>query len=69
MSLIHWKVELKLKWTKCCVFSSAGNDNTNINPNNIIFIVKDTKLYVPIATLLAWDNQKLSKLFSKEFKR
>ena len=51
MPLINCKVELKLKWTKYCVLSAAGADNTNANPNNIIFTIKDTKLYVPVVTL------------------
>ena len=29
----------------------TGNDNTNDNPNNTIFTMKDTKLYVPAVTL------------------
>ena len=63
MPLISCKVELKLKWTKCCVLSAAGNDNVNnIVSNNIIFTIKDTKLYVSVVTLSARDNQKLSKL-------
>ena len=69
MPLINCNVELKLKWTKYCVFSTAGNDNTNNNPNNIIFSIKDLKLYVPVATLSARDNQKLSKLPSDAFER
>ena len=48
--------------------SAAGNDNTNDNLNDIIFAMKNTKLYVPIVTLSARDNQKLSKL-SKGFER
>ena len=56
------KVELKLKLTKYCVLSAAGADNTNANPNNIIFTIKDTKLYVAVVTLSTKDNQKLSKL-------
>ena len=35
----------------------------------IIFTIKYTKLYVPVVTLSAKDNQKLSKLFSKGFER
>ena len=31
MPLINCKVELKLKWTKCCVLSAVGNDNDNDN--------------------------------------
>ena len=60
--LINCKVKLKLKWTKC--FSAAGNDNTNPNPNNIVFTIKDTKLYVSLALLPAKDNKKLSKLLN-----
>ena len=36
---------------KYCVLSAAGNDNTNADPNNIIFTIKDAKLYVPAVTL------------------
>ena len=45
--------------------SAAGNDNTNGNPNNSIFTIKDTKLCVPVLTLSANNNQTLSKLLSK----
>ena len=46
MPLINCKVELKLKWTKYCVFSVAGNENevNNNNANNIIFTIKDINL-------------------------
>ena len=71
MPIIKCKVELKLKLTKCCVLSAAVNNNVNDNgnANNIIFTIKDTKLYIPAVTLLARDNQKLSRLFSKVFHR
>ena len=52
--------------------SAAGNENdinVNDSANNIIFTIKETKLYVPVVTLSARDNQKLSKLLSKRFKR
>ena len=68
MSLINCKIRLKLKWTKYCFLSAAGADNVDANSNNIIFTIKDTKLYIPVVTLSARDNQKLSKL-SKGFKR
>ena len=70
MPLINCKVELKLKWIKYCVLSAAGNENVindNDNTNNIIFTIKNTKLYIPVRTLSARDNQKLSKLPSKGF--
>ena len=50
--------------------SVAGSDSkNNINSNNIILTIKDTKLYVPVVTLSGRNNQKLSKLLSKGFKR
>ena len=65
MPLITWKVELKLKWIKHCILPAAGVDNTAATLDNIIFTIKDTKLYVPVANWLARDNEKLSKLLSK----
>ena len=48
MPLINYKVKLKLKWIKYCVFSDPGTENdiinVNVNANNIIFTIKDTKL-------------------------
>ena len=69
--MVNCKVELKLRWTKHCVLSVAGADNANgnNNDNNVIFIIKATKLCVPVVTLSAKDNQKLSKLLSKRFER
>ena len=43
------------------------NDNTNDNSNNIIFDIKDLKLYVE--TLSSKDNQKLWKRLNKGFKK
>ena len=67
MPLIYCKVELKLEWTKYSTLSVAGNENDIINnsANNKISTIKNTKLYVPIVSLSARDNKKLSKLFSK----
>ena len=71
MPLINCKVELKLRWTKPCVLSVVGTDNANgkNDDNNIFFTVNGTKLYVPVVTLSGRDNQKLSKLLSRRFKR
>ena len=41
----------------------------NNDDNNVIFTIKDTKLYVPVVALSARDNRKLSKILSKEFER
>ena len=69
MPLINCKEELKFRLTKHCVLSAAGNDNANGNDENTIFTIKDTKLYVPVVTLSARDNQKLSKVLNKGFER
>ena len=37
--------------------------------NHIVFTIKDTKSYVPVVTLSARENEKLSKLLSQGFKR
>ena len=67
--MINCKVQSKLKWTNYCVFSLGDNNNTDANPNNIIFTSKDTKLYVSVVTLSVRDNQKLSKPIRKRFWR
>ena len=51
MQSLNCKVKLKIKWTKYCVLAAAGNDNTNNNCDNIIFTIKDTKLYVLVIIL------------------
>ena len=67
--LVNCKIELKLWREKYCILSANSNDNDDANSNNIIFTIKDTKLYVPFITLSAKDNQKLSKFPSKGFER
>ena len=47
------------------VLAATGVDNTNAVDNNIIFTIKYTKLYVPVVTSSAKDNQKLLKLLSR----
>ena len=44
-----------------------GADNHDVNPNNITFTIKDTKLYVPVIILSTKGNQNLSKLLRKGF--
>ena len=47
MQLINCNMELKLRLTKHCVLPVAGTNNANGNDDdNIIFTIKDTKLYV-----------------------
>ena len=69
MPLINYKIELKLKWINYCVLSAAGNDNSNGNDDNIIFTIKDTRLYVSVVMLSARNNQKLTKILRKGFER
>ena len=71
MPLINCTLELKRKWTKYCVLSVANNENKiseDANANNIIFTIKNTKLYVLVVTLSAKINQKLSNLLAKDLK-
>ena len=51
----------------CFIYTSAYN--TNANPKNIIFTIKDTKSYVPVVTLSPNVNKKLSKILTKVFER
>ena len=62
MPLTDCKIELKLKWTKSCVLSATGPHNDNAASNNIFLTIKDTKLYIPVVTLSAKDNQVASLL-------
>ena len=71
MSLINCKVELSLKWIENCVLTSAAidADANATGADSATFKITDAKVYVPIVTLSAEDNVKLSKLLSDGFKR
>ena len=60
MPLINCNVQLSLKCYERCLLTVA---------NTATFKITDAKLYVPIVTLSAEDNAKLSKLLSEGFKR
>ena len=60
MPLINCKIELSLKWYEECLLTAA---------TTATFKITDVKLYVPIVTLSAGDNAKLSQLLSERFKR
>ena len=49
------------------VLSAAGNNNEHDRSDDIMFTIKDTKLYIPVVTLSARDEQKLLKFLSKKF--
>ena len=53
MPLINFEINLILNWLENCV-NCEGNRITT-------FAITDTKLYVPVATLLTNDNSNLSK--------
>ena len=71
MPLINCKVALSLNWIKNCVLTSAvlGSNANATEADSATFKITDAKLYVPIVTLSAEDNAKLSKLLSEGFKR
>ena len=68
MPLINCKIKLKLKWTNHCVLSLLATENSNVNSDSTIFIIKDTKLYVSIVVLSVKNNQKLSKILAKDLR-
>ena len=61
MPLINCKVKLSLTWKKECVFS--------IYNGPAIFIINDTKLYVPVVTLSKEDNKDFIEQQNKGFQR
>ena len=71
MPLINGKVELSLNWIENCVLTSAaiGADADATGADSATFKITYAKLYIPIVTLSAEDNAKLSKLLGEGFKR
>ena len=60
MPLINCKIKLNLTWKKECVLSTADD--------NAVFIINDTKLYVPVVTLSKEDNKDFIEQQIKDFK-
>ena len=56
MPLINWKISLQLKWSKNGLL--VAGTTANQNPT---FQINDTKLYVPVVTLLNQENKKILK--------
>ena len=48
MPLINWKIKLNLTCEKKCVLSTYDGD--------AVFIINDTKMYVPVVTSSKEDN-------------
>ena len=61
MPLINCKIKLNLTWKKECVLSTDGA--------NAVFIINDTKLYVPVVTLSKEDNKDFIEQQNKGFQR
>ena len=61
MPLINCKIKLNLTWKKECVLST--------NAGNAIFIINDTKLYVPVVTLSREDNKDFIEQQNQSFQR
>ena len=51
---------------KYCVLFAASADNAN--SNNIIFTIKDTKLFVPAVTLSAKSIKNYKRILAKDLK-
>ena len=61
MPLINCKIKLNLKWKKECVLSNSAGE--------AVFIINDTKLYVPVVTLSKEDNKDFIEQQNKGFQR
>ena len=61
MPLINCKIKLNLTWKKKCVLSNYDGDP--------VFIINDTKLYVPVVTLSKEDNKYFIEQQNKGFQR
>ena len=61
MPLINCKIKLNLTWKKECVLSTDAA--------NAVFIINDTKLYVPVVTLSKEDNKDFIEQQNKGFQR
>ena len=67
MPLINCKIKLNLTWKKECALST-DNDVADA-ANNPVFIINDTKLYVPVVTLSKEDNKDFIDQQNKGFQR
>ena len=61
MPLINCKIKLNLTWKKGCVLSNQAG--------NAVFIINDTKMYVPVATLSKEVNKDFIEQQNKGFQR
>ena len=68
MQLINCKIKLNLIRKKECVLSTLDDDAANPK-NNAVFIINDTKLYVPVITLSKKDNKDFIEQQTKGFQQ
>ena len=61
MPLINRKIKLNLTWKKECVLSTGDGE--------AVFIINDTRLYVPVVTLSKEDNKDFIEQQNKGFQR
>ena len=61
MSLINCKIKLNLTWKRECVLSTDAG--------KAVFIINDTKMYVPVVTLSKEDNEDFIEQQNKGFQR
>ena len=61
MPLVNCKIKLNLTWKKECVLSTGAGE--------ALFIINDTKLYVPVVALSKEDNKNFIKQQNKGFQR
>ena len=82
-SVINSEIFVELKWSKNCVLTSKTTRNAlpadavnNLlavaainNPTNVEFLITDCKLYVPVVTLSAENENKLFEQLKTGFER
>ena len=61
MPLINCKIKLNLTWKKECVLSTGDGD--------VVFIINDTEMYVPVVTMSKEDNKDFIEQQNKGFQR
>ena len=69
MPLLNCKIKLNLTWKKECVLSTDNDVAAPNLHNNPVFIINDTKLYVPVVTLSKEDNKDFIDQQNKGFQR
>ena len=63
MSLINFEIKIFLTWSKECIIATGYYGN-----EKLIFAITDTKLYIPVVTKSAQDNEKLLQQLKTDFK-